>query len=448
MTYEIHAPSDPSIPPSSKVGPGELDLESILAQEIDWRFKSFPPTERPVTIAEVGRQGWSALGGDLLFPLLLIKEKALDHNIALMARYCRHHGVSLAPHGKTPLAPQILQRQLEAGAWGVSAATLHQARVFRTFGIQRILIANGVFEPLALGWIVDQLAQDPEFEVYILADSVAQVALITDALETISPMRRIPVLVEMGVPGGRTGCRTREDAVAVSEAITQAEYLELAGVEGYEGAIHGATDEETLARIDAFLKSLRALVGDVDRRGFFAGRNEIIVSAGGSLFFDRVVDALQSPWDLSLPARIVLRSGAYAAHDAETYARLSPLAGRGAGGDHLEQSLELWALVLSVPEPGLAILGFGKRDAPYDLGLPIPFVLRRAGEPILRGNGLAVTEVNDQHAFMHVDPCIDVRVGDMVGCHISHPCTAFDKWRLLPLVDDDYRITGAIATFF
>jgi D-serine dehydratase len=59
-----------------------------------------------------------------------------------------------------------------------------------------------------------------------------------------------------------------------------------------------------------------------------------------------------------------------------------------------------------------------------------------------------VTALNDQHAYLRVDEGCDLAVGDLVGLHVAHPCTAFDKWRLIPLVDDRYRVTGAIRTFF
>jgi D-serine deaminase-like pyridoxal phosphate-dependent protein len=146
---------------------------------------------------------------------------------------------------------------------------------------------------------------------------------------------------------------------------------------------------------------------------------------------------------LSRPTRVVLRSGCYLTHDHAHYAELSPLS------DRLRPALELWAEVISRPEDGLAILCFGKRDAPYDLELPIPLAVRRRArglEPVERGR-LTVRELDDQHAYVDVDG-IALEVGDLVGLGISHPCTAFDKWRLLPLVDEDYRVTGGIRTFF
>jgi hypothetical protein len=87
--------------------------------------------------------------------------------------------------------------------------------------------------------------------------------------------------------------------------------------------------------------------------------------------------------------------------------------------------------------------GFGKRDAPYDIEPPIPLRVVDRALP----DGLRVEAMNDQHAFLRFDDG-ELRVGDLVVCGISHPCTAFDKWSLLPLVDDDDRVIGAIRTLF
>jgi D-serine dehydratase len=110
-------------------------------------------------------------------------------------------------------------------------------------------------------------------------------------------------------------------------------------------------------------------------------------------------------------------------------------------------ALELWAAVLSCPEPDLAIVGFGRLDAPSDAGLPAPLRLRRnEAEPGIRGQAKA-DQLNDQHAFVRTEHRL-LSVGDLVGFGISHPCTGFDKWRLLPVVDADYAVVDAVRTYF
>ena len=113
-------------------------------------------------------------------------------------------------------------------------------------------------------------------------------------------------------------------------------------------------------------------------------------------------------------------------------------------------ALRLYASVVSTPEPGLAILGFGKRDAPYDIDLPIPLAVRRrtncptGPSEVLRG--VRVLRCNDQHAF--VEHAGELAVGDQVVFGLSHPCTAFDKWSLVPVLDDEEHVIDLVTTQF
>jgi D-serine deaminase-like pyridoxal phosphate-dependent protein len=415
-------------------------LGELRAEPVDWRFRGFPDTADPTTIGELAERRWNALAGDLLLPIMVLKESALEHNLELMARYCRAHGVDLAPHGKTPMAPQLALRQLEAGAWGITAATVAQVRVFRRFGIGRILLANELIDPAGLRWVANELAADPGFDFLCLADSADAVTRLAEALAGAA--RPLRVLVELGMAGRRTGCRSVAEARKVAEAVASTPALELAGVEGYEGL------SEDRDEVDGFLRELRELAEELDRAGLFAGLAEVIVSAGGSAWCDRVVEILGSGWNLLAPVRVVLRSGSYLTHDSVHYERVSPF-GTRIPGERLQPALEAWGTVLSLPEPGRAIVGFGKRDVPYDLDLPVPRLVRPAAGNLRSVDGeLAVTELNDQHAFVSVADGFELAVGDLVGCGISHPCTAFDKWPLLPVVDDDYTVVDAVRTYF
>lgn len=431
---------------ATEKAPGELDLQAILDDVIDWRYKGFPPTTAPVTVGRVGEQNWNVLAGDLLLPVLVVKESALENNIVLMGEYCRLHHLSLMPHAKTPLAPQVVERQLAAGAWGISTATIHQTHVLRAVGVQRILLANELVEPPAIAWVARELDEDPSFEFFCLVDSPTGVAILEETLAQVGALRSLPVLVELGYGGGRSGCRSSEEATDVARAVSRAAHLRLGGVEAYEGVIGGATLDERMGAVDAFLHRMRVLTEALAADGLFGEENEIIVSAGGSIFFDRVAEILGPPWDL--PVRTVVRAGSYVAQDIDAYENLSPLAGRGGGPHRLVPALELWSTVLSVPEPGLAIAGFGKRDVSYDLALPTPLVLRHEDRSESIAGDIEVKALYDQHAILRVSPHVDLTVGDLLGLGITHPCTAFDKWRLLPLVDDDYTVTGAIRTFF
>ncbi|MGH3862962.1 MAG: amino acid deaminase, partial [Actinokineospora sp.] len=145
------------------------------------------------------------------------------------------------------------------------------------------------------------------------------------------------------------------------------------------------------------------------------------------------------------------RCGTYLTHDDGYYRDISPLGEHPrVSGPPLRSALRAWAQVVSQPEPGLALLAAGERDLPYDLGLPLPRLLRtRAGVTALTGH--TVTALNDQHAFLKSEPGAEpaVAVGDWVGLGLSHPCTTFDKWSLLPVTGaDGEMVTGFVRTFF
>lgn len=365
-----------------------------------------------------------------------------------MADYCSRHQVSLAPHAKTPVSPQIANLQLAAGAWGLTVATFHQARLFRRLGAGRLLLANQLVERGALRWIAAELSQDPAFEFFCLVDSAAAVELMDGCLADAGFQGTLTVLLEIGADGGRCGCRSIEEARALAERIRQARHLNLVGVETYENVFPNQPGAAALALVDQLLDRTRELVTQLDAGGYFDGRDEILVTAGGSQYFDRVVARLGSDWSCSQPVRAVLRSGSYVTSDLGLHGRTPQLERGEEGQVGFRQALELWAQVLSRPEPQLAILGFGKRDAAHDRGLPVPFArVGKARVEILAKGELEVLALNDQHAHVRVAPESAIRVGDLVGMHVSHPCTSFDKFRLIPLVDDAYLVTGAIRSF-
>jgi D-serine deaminase-like pyridoxal phosphate-dependent protein len=410
----------------------------------------------PVSAASLGRSRPSLFGGDFTLPLMVLRESALAGNIASMAGYCAAAGVLLAPHGKTTMAPQLIDRQLQAGAWAVTAATVGQAQTFRSFGISRILIANEVTDRAGIAWLAAELATDPEFECYCFVDSPAGVALLDDALRAgglggsaAGDGPRLRVLVELGQPGGRAGCRSVDDAAMVAKAAAAAPALRLAGAAGYDGGIGHDDSDATLTAVAGFCRDLRQLGGQI--AALPGGQDGYLLSAGGSGFFDVVVRELTAP-GISDPApTVVLRSGAYISYDHGFYERIAPGTRPGRPGPRFVPAFELWAAVLSRPEPGLAIVGAGRHHVAFDQDMPVPLRTRPAGVAgagAAPAVGMRVSSVDDQHAYLRL-PADSVLVpGDLVGMGISHPCTTFDKWRVIPVVDDDYRVIDAIHTFF
>jgi D-serine deaminase-like pyridoxal phosphate-dependent protein len=397
-------------------------LDELRNERIDWRFKGFPAAFHGMTVGELVAAR-PALA-EFATPLMYLDGPALEHNIQTMARYCSDSGVDLAPHGKTSMAPQLFRRQLDAGAWGVTAATIAHVRAYRAFGVPTVLLGNQLLDSDALGWIAGELRRDPGFRFLCFADSLEGVALMEAALVAHDAPRPIDVVIDVGGYGARTGVREIDYGVEVARAVRGASRLRLAGVGGFEGAIGKDRSAGDLQKVRDFLRKITTLAAEIDKLSLFDEADEIILTAGGSAYFDDVVEIFGE-----MPAaRTVLRSGAYVTHDDGHYVKLTPL-------DSFQPALRIRGRVLSRPEPGLALLDFGKRDAPFDLGMPVP--LDQQAE---------ITALADQHAFLRSED-LQLSVGDIVTCGISHPCTAFDKWQLLPVVEDGH-VVDVIRTFF
>jgi D-serine dehydratase len=415
---------------------------------LDDSYKGIPPAQS-VTLGDVGEQGWNVARGDLALPVLTLDQSAVEHNIETMQRYCDRHGVRLAPHGKTTMSPQLFAAQLDAGAWAMTAATPTQVAIMRRHGVGRVILANELVDRPALHWLAGELGREAAFDFLCLVDDAGAARRMDAILADCAPARRLAVLVEVGRHGGRAGVRSSDTALEVAEAVHGARHLELAGVEAFEGTYASEANEEGLARIDDLLASVREIVIAMATRGLFE-RDEVIVTAGGSMYFDRVIAALRHWPEVTQPVNLVLRSGCYVSHDNGAYERLSALAGRREPGEslRLHNALTLWASVLSRPEPDVVIVGAGLRDAPVDRDLPALRSCFRDGAPIDAPAGAQTYRVMDQHLFIRVDSGADVRAGDIVALDLSHPCTAFDKFRFIPLVDEHFDVRDGVLTFF
>ncbi|MEV7411389.1 alanine racemase [Streptomyces althioticus] len=419
-----------------------LDALARLAEErVGHRFKGLPPDAADLTVGELAAQRRNLFTGGFTTPVLALSAERLEHNLAALETFAERHGLAFAPHGKTSMAPQLFHRQIERGAWGITLAVPHQVRVAREFGVERVFLANELVDAAALRRIAAEQDADPAFRFVCYVDSVRGVELMDAALAGAS--RPVDVVVELAAgEGARTGVRTEAECAAVADAVAGARALRLVGVAGYEGEVPQADPE----RVRAWLRRLVALAVDFDKAGRFTGLDEIVVSAGGSAWFDAVADVFAEVPELSAPVLKLLRSGAYVSHDDGHYQRLTPF-NRVPGEGGLEPAFRLWTQVVSRPSAEQAFTNAGKRDAAYDLDLPVARVVRRDGAE-RPATGIEVTGLSDQHAWLRTSSEADLEVGDWVGLGLSHPCTSFDKWLLIPVAEADGTVVDYIRTFF
>ncbi|GLU32977.1 amino acid deaminase [Trinickia caryophylli] len=407
-----------------------------------------PVPSASVPLEQAGNLEWNVLDEDVSLPAAVLYADRIEHNLKWMQAFVAEYGVKLAPHGKTTMAPQLFRRQLDTGAWAITLATAHQTRVAYAGGVQRVLMANQLVGRRNMAMIAELLT-DPDFEFFCLVDSADGVDALGNFFKAAG--KRLQVLLEVGVPGGRTGVRDDAQRDAVLAALDRYPgTLALAGVELFEGILQ---DE---AGVREFLRRAVQTTRAIATQGRFA-RQPAILSGAGSAWYDVVADEFAQESKSGL-VDVVLRPGCYLTHDVGIYKKAqagvlarNPIARKM--GEALLPALQLWAYVQSIPEPDRAIVGFGKRDAAFDAGFPVPARHYRPGtapapREIGANEGWEITGMMDQHAYLRIAPGADLKVGDMLAFDISHPCLTFDKWRQLLVVDARYRVNEVIETFF
>ncbi len=396
---------------------------------------------------------WQLLAEDISLPVAVINQRLINNNLHWMQRFADHYQVKLAPHGKTTMTPALFHQQREAGAWAITLATAPQVMAAYLNGIKRIIMANQLVGKQNMQLIANVIA-DPEVEFYCLVDSAAQVNQLAQFFADKS--RPLNVLIEVGVKGGRCGCRDNEQVIQLAELISASPCLSLAGLEFYEGVIQSEQPEQA---IRAFITNVVALMHQLEQASLIKSLHPIITGAG-SAWYDVVASTFA---DASLPEHWfgVIRPGCYLIHDTGIYLDAQDAVMQrnqvacDLGGD-LQSSLQLWAYVQSVPEPGLAVIGMGKRDVAFDAGLPIPELHYRPSwrhtqpdaSPQTAPRDWQVTAVMDQHAYLVCPKDTDIAVGDMIAFSSSHPCLTFDKWKHIAVINDEYQVTQLLNTYF
>ena len=399
----------------------------------------------PIEPAAIARLGWNLLSEGLSLPVAVLYQEKLEHNLRWMQQFITEYGMKLAPHGKTTMVPRLFEMQLQGGAWGITLATTHQTRVAYDHGVRRVLMANQLVGRQNMA-IISRLLRDPSFDYYCLVDSAPQVELLGRYFRDAG--QRLQVLIELGPDGGRTGVRDNTQLGTLLAALEQWRgTISLSGVEVFEGVL----DDETLIR--HLLKRAVELTQELWGQNRFDRRPAILTGAGSS-WYDVVAEVFSGA-GLGIQIEVVLRPGCYLTHDVGIYRRAqerilahNPVAQRMHSG--LVPAMQVWAYVQSIPEKGQAIVTLGKRDAAFDAGLPTPALHYRpaSAAPVPAPAHWNLTRMMDQHAFLQIHEGDNIRVGDMIGFDISHPCLTFDKWRVLPIVNADYQVVDIVQTYF
>ncbi|WP_405629978.1 amino acid deaminase [Pseudoalteromonas sp. Ld20] len=376
-------------------------------------------------------------------PCACIYQTRLDNNIAWMAKFAKQSQVAFSPHGKTTMAPGIFKKQLSAGAYAITVATVHQAVVAAQAGAKRIIMANQLVGKANCQHLAN-LLHSAEIDFYCLVDDVDNVTSLAEFF--CEQGVTLKLLIELGVPGGRCGVVDSKKLQQLAKHISQFPSLQLAGIEVYEGVLN------TQSQVAAFLSDAVAQCKELIADNAFA-TDQVMITAGGSAWYDLVCDAF-APANMLENMVPVIRPGCYVAHDQGIYdaAQQQVLARNPLAcniGSDLQSCLEVWAYVQSIPEPGRAIIGMGKRDVAFDAGLPIANLhIDQHGVVTKAGADWKVEKIMDQHAMLRVEQNSNLKVGDIIAFGTSHPCLTFDKWRYINVIDDNYNVIDIFDTYF
>ena len=405
--------------------------QNFKKQTIEISNKGFPFNSYGKTAEQFLASKPNIFSAGFQFPIMVLKDNALKHNIDRMARFCKSVGAELAPHVKTTMSPQIAQMQVDAGAFALTIANFWQAEIFRSFGFKKLIIANEVLDPSAIA-AISELNGKQAAEIIFYVDSLAGLEIVKrhtskDGIQNL--------FIEIGTDNGRGGVRDLDLVTTIAKNISEDPRLKLRGVTGFEGAVPNAA--RTSAGEDSVTKFCQKIVAAANNAFPYKSESEFIISAGGSAYFEIVASELNK---FDKPKILLLRSGGYVTHDSRYYEEIYPFRD---SDDLLLPAIEVWAQVISAPEKDFGVLNLGKRDVGCDLHNPIP--VARYSDQLSKFSG-EIEKLNDQHGFMRSQE--KFAVSELIGLGISHPCTTFDKWRLIPLVNDNYDVVDCIHTFF
>lgn len=392
-------------------------------------------------------QGWNILAEEVSLPVAVIRQDAIAQNARWMSEFARKNNVLLAPHGKTTMAPELFNLQLEHGAWAITVATVPQLLCAHEAGVKRIILANQLIGTFHFKQVA-HLLKSTDIEFYCFVDSIANAQALGKFFDEAEV--KLNILLEIGVEAGRCGWR---DVTRINEFVGLCQRfssLQICGLAFYEGVIGGAQAEQ---KVTQFVETILNTTLQLKQQGVFACEQPII-SGAGSAWYDIVAKTLASHSE-SGSLRLVIRPGCYLIHDTGIYqdAQQTVMARSqiacDIGGD-LISSLYLWAYVVSMPEEGLAIVGLGKRDAAFDAGLPQPeWIFNKATQTLrVAEASLKLEKIMDQHAMLRVPQGVSLSVGDMICFSTSHPCLTFDKWRQIGVVEQDWTISKTFTTHF
>jgi D-serine deaminase-like pyridoxal phosphate-dependent protein len=325
----------------------------------------------------VRRAYGSAIGRnrhDLITPALILDLGAARRNIAKMADRIKTMPAKLRPHIKVHKSPELARMQVDAGAIGISTATVWEAIVMVRTGLDGIFVVNTIAGREKIAALA-AIARDAE--VMVAVDDAQNAADIAAAARAAKST--VGVLIEVDTGMDRAGVDAPEQAVELARRLDGVDGIKLLGVTGYEG--HCSLTPERDLRAQRQRVAMSMLVETAEKIKA-AGLPCPIVSAGGTATWD---------WTATTPGVTEIQAGSYAVMDNFHF----PMAG------DFEKALTVLTTVISRP-PDRVIVDAGNKS----LGAP--------ALSTIRGHDLKGFRFDEEHGVFVADASYPLHMGDVV----------------------------------
>jgi D-serine deaminase-like pyridoxal phosphate-dependent protein len=338
-------------------------------------------------------------------PALLLDLPKFEGNVHRMAEFFADKPTFLRPHAKTHKCPRIAQRQVEAGAIGITCAKVGEAETMVSAGIDDILIANEVVGRIKIDRLTE-LAQ--RCNMMVAVDDPDNVAALSQSCCTKGATLRVLVEVDIGMH--RCGVQPGDAAVRLAHHVCDAPGLEFTGLMAYEGHLVTVSDaEERASRVRETMLPLQETVELLEGHGLPVD----IVSGGGTGTYDVTG---------TCPPFTEVEAGSYVFMDT-TYLRVR---------SEFQPSLTVLSTIVSRPTPERIVTDAGKKTLTHEFGWPQPL-----GVP-----GASVRSLSEEHGVLELsDPdAVDLRPSDKIRFIPSHCCTTVNLYDSLYVTRNDVLV--------
>jgi D-serine deaminase-like pyridoxal phosphate-dependent protein len=324
-------------------------------------------------------------------PALIIALDAFERNLQLLPRKIANSPVALRPHSKTHKSPIIALKQMALGAVGVCCQKVSEAEALVEGGVPDVLIANEVVGPAKLRRLA---ALARQAKIGVCVDNAEAIADLEDAAREFDA--HITVLVEIDVGAGRCGVRPGQPALELAQVLAGSKHLHFDGLQAYQGSAQHIRDHRERAQaIERAVGHARDTKQLIEAAGIACPR---VTGAGTGSFAFEAASGLYTE----------LQCGSYVFMDADYNRNLNAA---GEAKPEFEQSLYVWASVMSRPTADRAVVDAGLKAVSVDSGMPV----------VADFTNVTYSRASDEHGKLELKGTVEgLEVGDKLRLVPGH----------------------------